>query len=265
MAKMTLLEMVQDILNDMDSDEVNSIDDTIEALQVAQIIKTTYFALMSSRNWPHLRKPIQAIASNSFATPTHMSMRGDVKELVFLNYNVAPLGVTRKNYKEMQWRDPDVFLMSLNKENTDADNIDIIRDPSGIELAIRNDAAPKFYTSFDDLTMVFDSYDRDTDTVLQASKIQAVGYVMPTFDMEDDHYPDLPEEATIALLEEAKSRASMKLRQITDAKSEQEAGRQHRWLSRKAWKVQGGLIYPDYGRKRGRGSNPYFDKTLGKK
>ena len=40
--KMTLIELVQDVLNDLDSDEVNHIDDTIEAQQVAQIIKTSY-------------------------------------------------------------------------------------------------------------------------------------------------------------------------------------------------------------------------------
>jgi len=38
MAKKTVLDMVQDILSDMESDEVNSISDTTEALQVAQII-----------------------------------------------------------------------------------------------------------------------------------------------------------------------------------------------------------------------------------
>ena len=37
---MTLLDMVQDVLNDLDSDEVNDIDDTIEAQQIAQIIKS---------------------------------------------------------------------------------------------------------------------------------------------------------------------------------------------------------------------------------
>ena len=42
MAKMTVLEMVQDILNDMDSDEVNSINDTIEAQQVANTVRTVY-------------------------------------------------------------------------------------------------------------------------------------------------------------------------------------------------------------------------------
>jgi hypothetical protein len=49
MAKMTLLEMTQDILSDMDSDEVNSINDSVESLQVAQIIKTTYFNIVNGR------------------------------------------------------------------------------------------------------------------------------------------------------------------------------------------------------------------------
>ena len=46
MAKLTLLEMTQDIMSDMDSDEINSINDSVEALQVAQIIKTTYYNII---------------------------------------------------------------------------------------------------------------------------------------------------------------------------------------------------------------------------
>jgi len=52
--KLTLLEIVQDIMNDMDGDEVNAISDTIESQQVAQIVKTTYLEMMANRNWPHL-------------------------------------------------------------------------------------------------------------------------------------------------------------------------------------------------------------------
>jgi hypothetical protein len=42
-AKMTLLEIVQDVLNDMDSDEVNSISDTVEATQIANICRSVYY------------------------------------------------------------------------------------------------------------------------------------------------------------------------------------------------------------------------------
>jgi hypothetical protein len=97
------------------------------------------------------------------------------------------------------------------------------------------------------------------DDTIQNSKIQAMGYVIPGWIMEDDFIPDLPDEAFTALLEEAKSRAAFKLKQTADQKAEQEAGRQNRWLSRKAWRVAGGVKYKDYGR---RGHNRYRDPTF---
>ena len=46
----SLLEIVQTILLDMSGDEVNSIQDTEEALQVASIVQNTYLAMMSNTN-----------------------------------------------------------------------------------------------------------------------------------------------------------------------------------------------------------------------
>ena len=43
MPKLTLLDMVQRTLSSMDSDTVNSFDDTIESEQVAYIIRDVYF------------------------------------------------------------------------------------------------------------------------------------------------------------------------------------------------------------------------------
>lgn len=250
--KMTLLEIVVDILNDMDSDEVNSIDDTMEAQQVAQIVKSTYFAIISHKNWPHLKKGISLEASGDDAYPTHMKLSDNVKELSFINYNKAKLGETRKIYQSVRWVEPEDFLRHTNQRNSDEPNIDIITDYSGIELLIRNDQQPTYYTSFDDTHIVFDSYDSAVDDTLQESKVQAQGYVNPTWVVADDFTPDLPEEAFTYLLEEAKSRAFIKLKQTQDPKAEQESVRQARWLSRKDWRVHGGIKYPDYGRKNGK-------------
>ena len=41
--KMTLLDITQSILSAMDSDYANSIGDTVEAEQVATIVKETYY------------------------------------------------------------------------------------------------------------------------------------------------------------------------------------------------------------------------------
>ena len=248
--KMTLLEMVQDIHNDLDLDEVNSIDDTVESTQVAQIIRTTFFAMMSNRNWPHLRQTVQLIPSGTVARPTHMGVPEGIKEMVFINYDSAQANETRKRYRQMRWMEPDAFLRKNNTLNNDADNTDVIMDDTGIELLIRNDKMPQYYTSFDDNNIVFDSYDKSVNNTLTASKVQALAYIMPGWTHSDSFVPDLPQEAFIALLEESKSKAALKLKQEADQKAEQESRRQQRWLSQKAWQVTGGIQYPNYGRNR---------------
>tara|TARA_R110000823_G_C15952958_1_gene502555 strand:- start:33592 stop:34377 length:786 start_codon:yes stop_codon:yes gene_type:complete len=247
--KMTLLDIVTDILNDMDGDEVNSIDDTFESAQVAQIVKSTYFAMLSNRNWPHTRQTIQITPSGTTAFPTHMKVQETIKELCFINYNKVKSGETRKVYQPIKYLYPDDFLRVLNKRNNDNDNIDIIADTTGVELLVRNDIAPTYYTSFNDEELVFDSYDITVDDTLQQSKVQAQAYVMPVWVHEDNAIPDLPIEAFTALLEESKSRAMLKLKQVRDVKAEQESTRQQRWLSRKARVVNGGIRYPNYGRR----------------
>jgi len=257
--KLSLLDIAQDIANDLDSDEFNSIDDTVESLQIAQIIKSTYFAMMSNRNWPHLNRAVQLIASTTTALPTHMKLAEEVKQLSFINYDKKRLDMDNKNYVRMTWLEPDDFLRVLNNRRSDNANVDTIIDTSGIELFIYNDKGPTYYTSFDDDTIVFDSYDSAVESTLQGSNVQAQAFVMPQWSMSDSFIPDLPSEAFMALVEEAKSRASMKLRQVQDIKSEQEAQRQHRFLSQKAWRVKGGIKYPDYGR---RGRTYHRDPTF---
>jgi len=250
MAKLSILDMVQDILNDIDSDEVNSIDDTVEAAQVAQIVKSTYFAMMSNRNWPHLRRAVHLVPTTDLAQPTHMYVKESIKELVFINYDCRKTVDDRSSFKKMQWREPDEFLQIINAYNEFNDNVDKVQDSSGIDLFIMNDRAPTVYTSFDDRTLVFNAYNSNREANLESTFIQAMAYVMPHWIPADDHIPDLPEEAFTALLEEAKSRAALKLRQAPDQKAEQEAGRQQRWLARRARRVAGGIKFPDYGRHR---------------
>lgn len=247
---MTLLDMCQEVLNDMDSDEVNSIDDTVESTQVASILKSTYFAMMSNRNWPHLRKPITITPTSDLDRPTHMYISDSIKELCFINYDKRETAASRSNWQRIEFREPEDFLKIVNTYNELEDNVDMVSDPSGMDLYIYNDRHPTIFTSFDDSTLVFNAYDSGRESNLQQTYVQAIGYVMPDWEVSDDFIPDLPEEAFTALLEEAKSRASMKLRQVADQKSEQESQRQQRWLSRKARRIEGGIRYPDYGRHR---------------
>lgn len=260
MAKMSLLDIVQDILNDLDSDAVNSIDDTVESQQVAQIVKSTYFALMHIRNWKGNRQLLNLIASGDSSLPTHVTLPTNLSELSFVNYDCHREGQNRKIYTPIRYLYPDEFLRRQNGMNTESDFVDIIQDPSGVELLIRNDVPPTVWTSFDDKVLVFDSYDKLVDNTIQSSKIQAFGYVTPEWIMLDDFIPEMPEEAFTLLTEEAKAKASVKLRQQQDPKAEQEATRQNRWLAGKQWRAHKGARSPDYGRVSGKGSRYRWNK-----
>jgi hypothetical protein len=248
MAKLTLLELVKDILNDLDSDEVNSINDTVESQQVAQIVKTCYFEMIANRNWPHLKKLIQVDASGDVSKPNYLKLPVGTKELTLLKYDTSTIAQPSTRLVELTYKEPDAFLRMVSSRNSELPYVQTVIDFSGSKLLINSNAPPQYWTSFDDTYLITDSYDSDTDTTLQKSKTQAIAYIDPVWSHTDDFIPDLPSEAFPALNEEAKSTASIVLKQIANQKAEQKAGRQARWLARKAWAAKGGVVYPNYGR-----------------
>jgi len=252
MAKYTLIEIVTDILSDMDGDYVSNINDTDEAMQVAQIVKTTYQAMMSNRNWPHTARVISLTPYSDSERPTHMSIDDNIKELISVYYDTRKSPSDRINFTQMKYLDPDAFLRNTNQRNSTDVNTTVVTDPSGIKFLISSNKAPQYFTSFNDTDLVFDSYDAGADSTLQSSKVQARAYIIPEFEMENDFIPDLPDEAFIILIEESKSKAMFKLKQTQDVKAEQEASRQNRWASQKSWRAHAKDIYPfNYGRNRG--------------
>lgn len=249
MPKKTLLQMVQSILNDLDSDEANSIDDTVEATQVAQIVRDCYDEMISNRNWPQQKKIIQLEASGSLNRPNYLTFPDGIKELVSFKYNKIKDGETRVQFQDVKWLYPDEFLAKVYARNSDNSNIQQVQDDSGVVLLIQNDKAPEWWTTFDDSWIICDSYDSVIDDTLKKSKTQAIVYKEATWTHTDSFIPDLPEEAFSALIEEAKSTAFIVLKQMANQKAEQKSARQQRWLSRKAWKAHGGIRMPNYGRK----------------
>lgn len=246
--KRTLLELVQDILSALDADEVNSIDDTVEATQVATIIKNCYLNLASNRNWAGQKRLITFSHSGSPEQPTHLKTPDGIKELHLFNYNVTRTNDTVE-YREVQFCHPDTFLRLVSHRGVDTPNTKVVRDFGGTDLVIITNKAPSYWTTFDDSYIVCDSYDSVVDDALKASKTQLHVTLTTPFRMVDDFVPDMPDEAFQSLYNEAKSIAFVELKQVANQKAEQEAVRQRTWLARKNWQLQGGVRYPNFGRR----------------
>lgn len=255
MPRLTILDMVQDILSDMDSDEVNSINDSVEALQVAQILKSTYFNIIDGRDWPHLYQPFQLTASGSASRPTHMRLPDNIIDVSWVKYDCKAVGESRDRIKGIKFKIPADFQDILEQRDSTDTNVQEVVDTSGISMNIYNDRAPLYFTSFDNEYVVFDAFDRAVDTTLQSSKTSCYGKVYPTWTMSDTFVPDLPTQSFSYLLNEAKSTAALRLRQMPDQKAEQHSITQRRRQSQAAWRIAGGITTPNYGRGGDRNKN----------
>ena len=249
MAKMTLLDMVQDIMSDMDSDEINSINDTQESLQVAQIIKSTYYNIIDGRDMPFLYELFQLEASGDNNKPTHMRLPEDIIDLKFIKYNCRKSTDTKDKYKEIQYKTPEDFMYIVDQRDSSASDVTVVTDTTGITINVYNDRSPNYFTSFDDETLVFDSYDSAVSSTLVKAKTKAQGKRSVTFTMLDTYTPDLPVQMFTYLLAEAKSNCFLTLKQMPNPKAEQTSISQKRRMSQEDLRLNNGITFGNYGRK----------------
>ncbi len=241
--KRTLLEIVQSILNDMDSEAVNSISDTVEAEQVASVVEDTYYNIIAAREIPEHKQLLQVTSLSDSARPTHFYYPANVKEIETLQYNV---GTTGANWSNITFVEP---LDFLNRMDEQASGVVVSTDVAGgTPLYIRNDRMPSYYTSFDDYHIVMDAYDATVESTLQQSKTRAYGTVYPTFSQTDNFEPDLDDTMLPLLLAEAKSTCFSLFKSGSDPKIEQAARRLKSYTQNDMYRTKRANKRPHYGR-----------------
>ena len=225
MPRMTLLEMTQDVLSSLDSDNVNSISDTEESLQVARIIKETFYEILASRDWPFLEKVFTLTASGDSAKPTKMTVPDNIVELRTVKYDKRKSGATAPSYSDVVYKSPETFLVETLGRNADSAEVTSVTE-GDLTLLIFNNRAPSFYTSFDERTVWFDSYDSGIDSTLQSSKTICTGKIEPDWQETDLFKPqEIPVDMFPYLMAEAKSMASLRLKRTLSDKDELNAKR----------------------------------------
>lgn len=244
----SLLEIVQDILSDMGSDPVNTLDDTEEAMQVATIVKNVFYNITANRDWNHTKRLLRLEPSGDHTRPTHLKVVDTIKKVQLVTYDKST--TDKKVFQEVRWIDNDDFLRVCSRRDSSAPFTETIVDYNGVELLINTNSPPTYLTSFDDKHIVFDSYDKSVDDTIQQHKVQAIAYIQPIFEMVDDYIPDLPIIAFPALIEESTARAFAYLKQEANQIAMVESRRQQAYLSGNSRRVKGQSIYPSYGRGR---------------
>lgn len=272
--KRTLLDMTQDILSSLDSDEVNSIGDTTESLQVANIIKNTWWNIVSRAELPEHFDMFGLDASTDIVLPVLMLKPNNVDNIKWIKYydestqatdgtsfihdlNTDITSATPNtsnsdlNYKTVQILPITEFLTYINRYNPYENNVESYT-LSGMTLRYRNDRQPSCCGVLSDKYVLFDSFDSTIENTLQQSKIQAYGQIIPEFKLEDNFIPLMDDYQFPLLFNEAKSLAFFELKQMAHQKAEQEAKRQWSSLQKDKAVVDKPTYFnqfPNFGRK----------------
>jgi hypothetical protein len=250
----TVLELTQAVLSSMDSDEINSINDTVESQQVVEILKTVTDDIISRAGITTNLTLFNLTASDDPTKPTLMIKPDGIENIRWVRYNVQKIDDPDPVWANLQFLMPEDFVQMMYENNPSTDTgvgtFTHTIGASNIIFYYRNDMGPRYYTSFDDNTMFFDAYDSVVDTTLQSSKTLCYGATETSFLKEDDFVPNLQPQQFALLLAEAKSLAWAELKQTPHTKAEQTARRN--WVHAQKTRRQ----VPD-GRKIGSGANSF--------
>jgi hypothetical protein len=200
-SKKPLLSYVQDILNEMSSDSVNSINDTFEAQQIAAIIKSSYFDILYlSQDWTFNRDLFQLEGLGDLTCPTKMKIPINVAHIRNLKYFYDNL------WHDVQYCQPEDFADITDGRNADDQNVVIVYNDNNAPIYCFNNQKPQYFTSFNDDYVYFDAYDAAVEDTMTSAHTKFIGLKDVQFIIKDDFIPVLPYNMQAALLNEAKAR-----------------------------------------------------------
>lgn len=264
--KLTLLELTQNILSALNSDEVNSIGDTVESRQVAECIKTSYLNMQGRYDLPEHNQLLQLNPSNDPTQPVLMYRPDSVNRIEWIKYynvaatdtdttgdgfshdlntdipgfpdNASPSPPGFSDIKLLEIKDFINLVNQFNPNESDVEsfaltvNINSSNEPNTFNFLYKNAKIPQYCCIVQNYYVIFDSYDSAVDSTLQGAKTLCLGWVIPKFVMEDSFIPNLDEAQVPMLLNESKSLAFEEIKNRPHQKAEQEVLRQLSSLSK---------------------------------
>lgn len=226
MAKYTMLEYVQLIGEAIESDEIDELDETIEATTIMNILQQTYNEVLDRRDWEFLRDRVVQLDPRNAADAAQINQLR-IPESVTAIQCLRYLS-TQGKYTDLTYLQPCDFLAQLHGRNAADANIATVPNPDGVPMYILTDKAPTYYTSFDEESIAFDAYETVRGIGNQLADTVIVGNIKPVPVWANPlAVLPIPERMNSLVLNEAIATANYRLRQTADPRAERLARRQN--------------------------------------
>lgn len=202
----TFLDIIQLVLSSLDSNKVNSWSDTSESEQIGYTIRDTFNYMVSDREIPELKQLRTLVPYSELIRPTHFFYPVDCQSIEWVKYNKVLNNTDPINMEPVQYCLPSDFLDKTYYLNATDDWVQQVTEPSSnINYLIRNNKNPDYWTTFDDKTIVMDSFYNVVDDSLQESKVLVYGIFLPRFEMVDSYIVPIDDNQFQILINKVKT------------------------------------------------------------
>lgn len=225
--KKTLLQLVQDILEKMTSDEVNSIHDTPESIAVAGEVRDSYRAITAGISDYHRKDllSLEGVSNSKYFNQLKVPER--VIEIENLWYDVCSGDSTIRVTPDFVT--PEEFLERSNclasSSSCDIKKVQTVNG-SGAGLFVKTTENPSFYTSFDNRHLFFNAVNLENESALSEKNSSIWAVVSPEFKLEDSFVPLLRVDEFTHLLEESLDACFIHFKGVSHSKAQKRARHQ---------------------------------------
>lgn len=240
MARLTLLQIVQNVLSSMEADNVNSISDTVESAAIARTAEETYYEMMSQGDWPHLVKTDQLLSVSDNSKPNYLEIPTEFQDIRSLFYNT----------KELKFMEPIEFIKFTNERNLSTAEVVEVIGFNNVKFKVLNNAEPTYFTLLQDKYVLTDSFDSSVESTLRGENSTVTASVLPAWQATDTFVPDLTDQMFPTYLALVKRAAFLYFRREVSNKDERQALAGMGRLRRDVHKLFRKETVIDYGRKR---------------
>lgn len=184
----TVLSYVKAVLSSIDSDEVASCGDTTESRDITDIVRRCYEVLNTTELPEHFTLFKLLDNADAGTDPTVLlrptgqgSTDLDVSSVIWIRYDCKLSTDTQTKYELIDWLPWEQFIdqqdhLSMSNSNVGEATYASLHSGQSFTFRYTNNARPRHWSSPDDVTIIFDSYDIAVDTTgLQASKTKCWG------------------------------------------------------------------------------------------
>ena len=224
MAKRTILKLVQDLGEGIDSDEIDSLAETEEVVRIENILKQTVQEVLDRKTWEFMKDKVRQLDIREAGSSelNTLTIPADVTHINCLKYRDD-----NDKFFELRYLQACEFIDMLQSRDATQPEITAINNADGVALNVDTTQAPQFWTSFDEETITFDAYNSTSGTGNLIADSVIIADVMPVTDFTDPNAVlNIPERMETLVFNEALVTCNYRLRQTADPRADRVARRQ---------------------------------------